>query len=197
MPNLCICMTTHGDRMCCPGTIKPLCTQREQLWERLCSACAEKSDATDESNAKPSLLQDYIEAAYLLPCILETSHMYQEAALGLTFYSNEGSVVEYEATGCLKLFHNAMLPPYPLHLRLTACACLLRVWAVEITDARVKREPSMPFCTWVSQSGVVSGICACLKAGLEVSSLEGAWQGLHQTGLLPKCPITSLPEFQP
>ena len=136
--------------------------------------CAEGCDATDESNAKPLLLQDYIEAAYLLPCILETGHMFKEAALDLTF---DPVIILYEATGCLRLFHDAMLPPHPLHTRLTSCACLLRVWAVELTESRVKREDderSLPFCTWVSQSGVVTSICACLKPGLEVSLLEGA-----------------------
>lgn len=149
--------------------------------------CADECVASVETTARPSLLQDYIEAAYLLTDTPEPRDMIEEAShTGFTPDKEHvaGLTMKYEATGALRLFHDAMLAPYPLHTRLTSCACLLRIWATELADEKVQgdNDPrAWPFQTWVSQSGLVGSICDCLQAGLEVSFPQVANLGLHST----------------
>ena len=160
---------------------KTLCSQRKfcfQWLQRPRSVCADECVARVESTARPSLLQDYIEAAYLLTDTPEPRDMIEEVShTGFTPNKEHvgGLTMKYEATGTLRLFHDAMLAPHPLHTRLTSCACLLKIWATELADEMVQGTNDLrawPFQTWVSQSGLVSSICDCLQAGLEVSFLQ-------------------------
>ena len=85
-----------------------------------------------------------------------------------------------------------MLPPHPLHTRLTSCACLLRLWEDEIVEEMMERQDEGLSATFLPRSweaGVVSGICDCLQAGLQVSFIEVPQPGLHQTSVvvLSKC----------
>lgn len=126
----------------------------------MCYVCAGGCDAAAEGAAYMSLLQEYVEAAYLLP---------EDAHLGEGFVERdiEGRKLpaDSEMTGCIRLFRHAMLPPQPLHTRLTSCACLLRAWAAETAGPD---SASKPFLAWVSQAGVISDIYDCLQAGLRL-----------------------------
>ena len=126
----------------------------------MCYVCAGGCDAAAEGAAYMSLLQEYVEAAYLLP---EDAHLGE----GVVERDIEGRKLpaDSEMTGCIRLFRHAMLPPQPLHTRLTSCACLLRAWAAETAGPA---SASKPFLAWVSQAGVISNIYDCLQAGLQV-----------------------------
>ena len=125
--------------------------------------CAGEYDAVAESAAMPSLLQEFVEAAYLLP---------RFASFVKSFLSEEkpGDVspqcANYMDAACLSFFHDAMLPPHPMHINLTSCACLLRFLADEIPDPE---EPSQPYCGWDSYEGTIDDVCGCLHAGLQVT----------------------------
>lgn len=118
--------------------------------------CAGVYDAAAESAACPPLLQEFVEAAYLLPQSVGHDGLCQEEAC---------DELPQEAH-CLELFHGAMLPPHPMQTRLTSCACLLRFLAGEIADPD---EPSEPYGGWCSYEGILDDICMCLLEGLEVS----------------------------
>lgn len=126
-------------------------------------SCAGEYDAVAESAAMPSLLQEFVEAAYLLP---------RFASFVKSFLSEEkpGDVspqcANYMDAACLSFFHDAMLPPHPMHINLTSCACLLRFLADEIPDPE---EPSQPYCGWDSYEGTIDDVCGCLHAGLQVT----------------------------
>ena len=130
-------------------------------------ACAELCDAAADCVACPSLLHEFVETAYLLPLFINVEHYLINGLKELPLD------LDHVAIGCLKVFHDAMLSPHPLHTRLTSCACLLRLWTVETASS----EHHMPFNDWLSQAGVISDTCGCLQAGLKVHFFAVAsWQ---------------------
>ena len=127
-----------------------------------CLLYADECDAAVESAAKPSLLQEYVEAAYLLPQHIDPNSwsIQRNAEWPAKLRA------KYETTGCLSFLHAATLSPHPLHTRLTSCACLLRVWAEEITDP--EELSSLEFGGWFIHEGGLRDALNYLEAGLEV-----------------------------
>lgn len=105
-------------------------------------------DPAVEDAASLSLLNEYVEAAYLLPVFADPQKQDSKHLKRLLD-------TESQMAGCLRFFHAAILPQHPLHTRLTSCACLIRVWAEDTTDC---------------QADIVTSVCDCLQEGLEVTS---------------------------
>ena len=133
---------------------------KNQPQETLCPVCAGGYDFTAETDAYPSLLQEYVEAAYLLP-------QHADPADRSTTSEVEGSSsrqlpANSEAVGSLKLFYEAMLPSQPLYTRLTSCACLLRLWIAGTANP----QSAVPSSN--TNGSIASDFCDCLEAGLQV-----------------------------
>ena len=140
----------------------------------LCPVCAGAYNATAESATYPPLLQEYVEAAYLLPQQADPAD--RNTTSQIEGSSSRKLPASSELAGSLTFFCEAMLPSQPLHTRLTSCACLLRLWTDGTADPQSAAVPSS-----IASGSIASDICDCLQAGLQVGLHEHrTWQQQQQ-----------------